>query len=315
MTSHRTLCCGWGGCHAKFQTQDLKQIGRHPVQPRMPSVEHAYPEYKPFKARPLNPKVLASSGDLGVPRVAKPPPTKARPFNLSSSGGTRDSTSQNTKPGNLQPSRPHSARGSSRKTVHPTVASQAPHAVSKPTQVPLKPAKPAAETAAEPAANATADEATVMSIEPTTKQATKPAMTAATTTAIVLTSVPTAEPSLELTCESGAIAAPSPPDVLAMPSARLPPKTTLQRIEEIRAEFYADDLAIDVAVMGAWSEAEVREFFESGGQTMAAPPVVQELSSPHPAANAAHTANNPATPELALIRAFEIGTPDTVELP
>lgn len=36
-----------------------------------------------LQARPVNRRVLESSGDMGVPRVQRPPPTEVEPFNLS----------------------------------------------------------------------------------------------------------------------------------------------------------------------------------------------------------------------------------------
>lgn len=41
--------------------------------------------FKPFKARPINPKILNSCGDVGVPRVAKAKSTTFKEFKLSSS--------------------------------------------------------------------------------------------------------------------------------------------------------------------------------------------------------------------------------------
>jgi len=85
-------------------------------------------EYK-FKARPVDPKILNSSGDLGVPRVAKAPPTKSREFSLSVSNRTTkvqapsetplfSSFSKVTTPRPSSASaQPKSARGSSRSKV------------------------------------------------------------------------------------------------------------------------------------------------------------------------------------------------------
>ena len=45
-----------------------------------------------------------------------------------------------------------------------------------------------------------------------------------------------------------------------------PMSLTLQQLEAIQADAMADDIAIDVAKMSLWTEAQAREFFESGGE-------------------------------------------------
>ena len=41
---------------------------------------------------------------------------------------------------------------------------------------------------------------------------------------------------------------------------------SLDTIEEIRADCFADDVAIDLDSMSLWSQSEVRSYFESGGE-------------------------------------------------
>ena len=45
-----------------------------------------------FSAQPLNRRVLESAGDLGVPRVQRPAPTKFEEFNLSQSNLSRSAS-------------------------------------------------------------------------------------------------------------------------------------------------------------------------------------------------------------------------------
>ena len=45
-----------------------------------------------FTAQPLNRRVLESAGDLGVPRVQRPAPTKFEEFNLSQSNLSRSAS-------------------------------------------------------------------------------------------------------------------------------------------------------------------------------------------------------------------------------
>ena len=56
--------------------------------------------FKPFKARPLNPAVLDSAGDLGVPKIMKKKPTKAHniEFRTDQRLATRHEFSQTTVP-------------------------------------------------------------------------------------------------------------------------------------------------------------------------------------------------------------------------
>ena len=39
-------------------------------------------------------------------------------------------------------------------------------------------------------------------------------------------------------------------------------------LKELAAEYFADDVPIDVAVMSAWTEDQARTYFDSGGVTM-----------------------------------------------
>ena len=75
-------------------------------------------------------------------------------------------------------------------------------------------------------------------------------------------------------CERAAVAARSPP------ARRTGGMLTVERIKSIQASLHAEDVDVDWVVMLSWSEADVRAYFERGGQAEApALPSQQEWRS------------------------------------
>lgn len=113
-------------------------------------VKNAEP-YK-FKARPVNPKIMQSVGDLGVPRVVRKPPTVAKEFTLSSSSRPNSARKKVAVPDEL--TRPvYSSFGSkltaSRPVQQPTLSKRAVHPVAaKPRQDGIAPSVTAAPAVA-----------------------------------------------------------------------------------------------------------------------------------------------------------------------
>ena len=270
-------------------------LGEHNTKAHNVNLEHN----ANFKARPVNRKVLDSVGDLGVPRVEKRKTTVAKEFSFSS--------------------RPSSARAKPQPSEHegrPLFSSfgkaAAPRSV-KPVQVvPFKNGTKASTTATrkaepkptpqvvqpapapEPTVAPAAAPAVMEAPEPVDVSEPEPAAPVIEATAVVEPSTTTsAEPEPEAPEEPEE---PEPEEPAAAPASAL----TLAQLEAVQAEFFAEDVPIDLETMSSWTMEQARAFFESGGETA-------------PAALAPAEAPEPASPALHLIKAEEPDTPNTVE--
>ena len=114
---------------------------------------------------------------------------------------------------------------------------------------------------------------------------------AAAASAVETSSASSAEPAVDVSEPPAAAPPPSPPKgesalfMLAPEPAPPPPpppppppqpvkKLSLATLEELRSDAFAEDVEINEEEMCEWSEEEVREFFESGGEDKPDPSVV-----------------------------------------
>ena len=272
---------GGGDSPARSVTlQNEKAVTTNHLSPTMPALaDHnaKEPTIQPFKARPVNRAVLDSVGDLGVPRVAKRDLTKVKEFSLSSSARSKAPPAPSHEIERplyssfgqpKQSSRPNSARGTTARVVSRPAPERQPAKVTAQE-------KPNVEAAS-------------------TSEARQPSQVADETAAAAVSAVATV--ALE--------AAASGSDV-----AVTAPSLSKQRILELQSELSPNEqLPVDFVVMSSWTEAQLRKYFESGGQVMAEPPQAP-LAGPTP--ETAEPAQPPATPDM--IRVADVMTPPTVE--
>jgi hypothetical protein len=68
----------------ELATEKLAKQRNTPILSTEELEERAMREHKPFKAKPVDPRVLNSAGDVGVTKVPRKPPTAPEPFSLES---------------------------------------------------------------------------------------------------------------------------------------------------------------------------------------------------------------------------------------